>query len=202
MAIRGPVSAETPSTILRYEHARLLGLADALQGASERGGGFADPAFWERAVEVLRALADHHHGKEEAVLLPYLEMRGFSAATRLLAGLLADHREHDVRLDAVARTISSLATGGPWAGTHLATAWQRYRHHLERHLEREEHTLVPLAERVLSAADTREVAGRFDLYVEFSGGREAYTRLLESASQVERAALAAAAVHCHEEAAR
>jgi hemerythrin-like domain-containing protein len=193
MATIGRPSAETPSAILRREHARLLGLADALQCASERGGGSADPAFWAGAVEALRALADHHHGVEEAVLLPFLEIRGFSAATRSLAGLLADHREHDVLLESVARAVSSLATGGPWAGTQLATAWRRYRQHLDRHLEREEHTLLPLADRALSAADAREVVARFEVYVELTGGREAYARLLDSASRIECAALAAAA---------
>jgi hemerythrin-like domain-containing protein len=197
MAVIGRPFSMTPSTILRHEHARLLGLAEALQRASERRTGAADPVFWRNAFETLRALAEHHHGKEEDALLAFLGMRGFTPATRPIAGLLADHREHDVLLDAVEAAFARVGSGGPWAETPLAIALERYRQHLDRHLEREEQTLLPLADR-LSKADTRELMERFALYVELTGGDEAYTRLLESASEVERAALAAGAGHYRE----
>lgn len=179
-------SDDGPLAMLRREHEAISELADATKRAIESSDGGAKPAarqLWQAATGVLLALAEQHHGKEEAVLMSYLELRGFSRATRPLAAVLADHRRHDDLLDAVVAALAR-AADDPRALVSLRVAFARYRAHLERYIEREEHILLPLAARVLAAADAEEVMRRFGMFIELSGGAGWYAGLMESAERI------------------
>jgi len=183
-------SDDGPLAMLRREHGVICDLADAMTRAIESSDGGSKPAtrqLWQAAAGVLHALAEQHHGKEETVLMSYLELRGFSRATRPLAAVLADHRRHDELLDAVVAALAR-ASGDPRASAPLRVAFARYRAHLQRYIEREENILLPLAERVLAAADAEEVMRRFGMFIELSGGAGWYAGLMASADRIRGAA--------------
>lgn len=107
------------------------------------------------AVNVMKyfdTAAVAHHQDEEADLFPALleSMAGSDPVClrEIMSGLIADHRELEVRWQAVRVPLSRLANGEPAAlGADLVEALVDL---YERHIEREESELLPMAARLLS----------------------------------------------------
>lgn len=108
------------------------------------------------AIAFLREFADRrHHGKEEDLLFPAMEQRGFSPENGPTYVMRTEHvlgRELIGRMnDAVDRNVA----------TDFARAASEYVALLRAHIEKEDHCLFPMAEQALDPAAVAELEQGF-----------------------------------------
>jgi hemerythrin-like domain-containing protein len=118
----------------------------------------ADEQARDAAASVMRyfdTAAVHHHADEEQELFPALieAMAGSDAVClrELTAGLVAEHRELDARWQRVRAVLERVVAGDCVSveSAHVEALSGLY----ERHIEREESELLPMAARLLSDED-------------------------------------------------
>lgn len=147
-----------PSQVLRSEHQKILSVFQVLRTLAERyerGEGFESDAI-KQCIEFFQLFADAcHHGKEEDLLFPMLEMRGVTREGGPIGVMLHEHRlgREYVRRMAEAFTADKprecIAAGRDFVGL------------LSQHIFKEDNILFNMADRVLSAADQEELARSF-----------------------------------------
>ncbi|TAK51602.1 MAG: hemerythrin domain-containing protein [Betaproteobacteria bacterium] len=122
----------------------------------------ADPEARTAAANVMRYFdtsAVHHHADEEADLFPALieSMAGSDAAClrEMIQGLKSDHRALEAAWDRLRRVLERIAAGEgvPLAADDVEALAGLY----ERHIEREETELLPMAARLLSEEELARI---------------------------------------------
>jgi hemerythrin-like domain-containing protein len=118
----------------------------------------SDRPAQEAATAVMRYFdtsARHHHDDEERDLFPALieSMAGSDAVClrEMTGALTAEHRELETRWKALRAVLVQVAAGQatPLSQDEVGSFTRMY----ERHIEREESELLPMAQRLLSAAE-------------------------------------------------
>ncbi len=133
--------------ILSEEHQLILRALAAGRGMAERlrQGGEVRRADVATLVEFVRGFADrHHHAKEEEVLFPWMEARGFSRTYGPLACMLAEHESGRQ----LVREIEALGKTLPADPGRCAAAIEMFATHLEHHIAKEDQMLFPMADRL------------------------------------------------------
>jgi hemerythrin-like domain-containing protein len=156
---------ETPkaTALLRAEHDLMLGVVDTVARALDAGGHLADQAFWCDVIAFFRDFAeDRHHAKEEGALFPVLEMRGADRVGGIsLDALRREHQEGRTLVGSLAALHARLDRPTPEVRTAFLRAVREYCARLVRHVARENESVLPVADRLLSASDQREVLKTF-----------------------------------------
>ncbi len=118
----------------------------------------SDRPAQEAATAVMRYFdtsARHHHDDEERDLFPALleSMAGSDAVClrEMTAALTAEHRELEARWKALRAVLAQVATGQ--AAALRQDDVDAFTRTYERHIAREESELLPMAQRLLSAAE-------------------------------------------------
>jgi hemerythrin-like domain-containing protein len=168
-----------PTDVLREEHRVILqGLALLESAAGADPPTAAPSAWWERALEWLRAFADrNHHDKEERYLFPALVEAGVPSEGGPVGVMLAEHVEGRTLIQAM-RTDDTAAR---------AEAARRYVRLLRDHIEKENDVLFPLADAVLEERVQQALARAFAA-VEAEQGRDA--SIAHAEAEVDRLRLA------------
>ncbi len=122
----------------RREFARLAGAA-----AKAPEYGPRKDAIEEQIATMVRSLHHHHHG-EDARIWPLLRERDPAAAV-VLDALEAEHQEIDPLIDAVSDKATLLKV--------RALSLEKLSQHLNRHLDHEEDSALPLIRRHYTAAE-------------------------------------------------
>jgi hemerythrin-like domain-containing protein len=133
---------QTPTAILRCEHALILRALDALEAAAERleRGEPALEWWWSQLLDWLRTFADRtHHAKEEGALFPAMTRAGVPDEGGPIGTMLT---EHSRGRDLIAAMASS-------AGRQRAAAARDYAALLREHILKENEVLFPMADAVL-----------------------------------------------------
>lgn len=105
-----------------------------------------DPADLTAFIDFLKEFADKcHHGKEEGLLFPALVTADVQEAGAPLAELLREHEEGREWIAAMSAAIDPVLNRDAFI-----RAAQGYTELLRSHIEKENHVLFPMAERVLS----------------------------------------------------
>jgi hemerythrin-like domain-containing protein len=152
------VGFEVPLEMLAACHLRVRSQCQTLQHlVPHLAAHGADLQAREAAVAVMRyfdTAARHHHEDEELDLFPALleSMAGSDAVClrELTAGLVADHRALESLWRALRRGLEAVAGGA--AAPLPADDVQAFIDLYERHIEREEAELLPMAGRLLDEA--------------------------------------------------
>ena len=149
---------------LRHEHEAILRMLDAAEAAASglNRGTRVSPETLSGLLEFFKLFADKcHHGKEEDALFPLLVKKGMPAQEGPIAVMLHEHtlgrsliREMSEAADAYPRDA---AAGRKWA--EAASGYARL---LRSHIEKENHVLFVMAERMLSDAEQLELAAVFE----------------------------------------
>lgn len=157
------VGFEVPLEMLAACHGRVQAQCDTLRRLRDhmdRHG--VDRAAQEAAAAVMRyfdTAARHHHADEEQDLFPALRAAVAHSDPGLVVGLveslMAEHRQLEAAWAALRPELERLVVGQATRLTGLMAFVEAY----ERHVERENAELLPLAERLLDA-DTLERVGR------------------------------------------
>ncbi len=178
----------SPVELLEAEHrviqkvvAGMAVLADKLDGGED-----LDVPLLENIVEFLRTFADRcHHGKEEALLFPALERRGVPAHGCPLGGLTMEHQKGRLMVEAFAEAIRGYAEGESAARENLVMSLRALTAFYPNHIWKEDYLLFPMAGKVLTAEDQKELAERFAA-VEHELGQDVHQRFDRLAAELER----------------
>lgn len=180
-----PVRAAV-TTSLRDDHAlirRVLAVLRAVAG--HVGGGGCFPAEDVAALAAFfREFAEHqHHSKEETLLLATLAAHGAEEAAEGVGELLRDHEETRELL----YTLTLF-----WEPTHALTAAeaqafaqvaQTYADRLVRHMDREEQSYFPLADRVIPGDEQLDLQARFAAFDEGRRSRASWQTIVAEIAQ-------------------
>lgn len=165
---------------LRNEHAGILSgleILEAIAKITDRSSGRDEDI--KALIRFFRLFADKcHHGKEEGFLFPALISSDKESAEALITGLLKEHAEGR-------ELIRAMHEAGGDNPADFQSAAFRYNRLLKDHIEQEEHSLFPLAEKLLSEEARAELFEQFELYEKDVMGPEVHEQLhhlLESLS--------------------
>lgn len=107
-----------------------------------------------RAVDFIRNFADRcHHAKEEGLLFKRLREKGMPGEGGPIAVMLHEHELGRAHVAAVAAALDGAGRGEPGALASLREHLAGYIALLRAHIDKEDHILYPMADRLLGAAD-------------------------------------------------
>ncbi|GMQ80492.1 MAG: hemerythrin domain-containing protein [Planctomycetia bacterium] len=150
-----------PTELLMHEHQvieRVLGCLEKMADLAEAQQPL-DPTLAEQAVDFFRSYADRwHHGKEEELLFPMMESKGFSRANGPTGVMLHEHDQGRRLVGAMADAIAGL----PAESAAFVENARGYVRLLREHINKENHCLFPMADQALSEAEQKELAASID----------------------------------------
>ena len=151
--------------IMRTEHRSLAAVLHALQYLAreiEEHGAKPDYGLLRLIVDYIDSFHQRfHHPKEDEYLFKAIRIRTKEGDT-VLADLEAQHAEGDGWLQNVREAVNRLQASDGRATAEFARAVDQYADFHWRHMRQEEDVVMPLAERVLSAEDWREIDAAFN----------------------------------------
>jgi hemerythrin-like domain-containing protein len=143
---------DTATAVLRKEHEAIVKMLEVTEEVARRldAGEYVAAETLADLLEFFRLFADKcHHGKEEDLLFPQLEKKGMPRAGGPLAVMLAEHEQ--------GRALIRQMAGPAWADAARA-----YASLLRAHIEKENHVLFVMAERMLTPSEQAELAEGFE----------------------------------------
>ena len=141
--------SETASGVLRDEHQRILGVADALETMLNEtaGGGASDPDALSDCVTFFRLFADAcHHAKEEDLLFPELESAGLPHDDGPIAVMLDEHRRGRLFVKAMADAHPGVRAGDAGARATFERNARAYIDLIRNHITKEDNVLFMMAD--------------------------------------------------------
>ena len=149
--------------VLKHEHeAILLGLRILEQIATRAKEGKVAPQDAIAFLAFLREFADKcHHGKEEGFLFPEMIKSGLPQKSGPISVMLSEHEEGRALIAAMAASASPVMKG-----QEFAQAAHAYITHLTAHIDKENHVLFPMADRMIRPEALEELAAAFERHEE------------------------------------
>jgi hemerythrin-like domain-containing protein len=150
--------------IMEAEHRLIETVAQALGGVADaiEKGQRADVGMLATAVEFLRVYADKlHHGKEEALFFPMLVQRGVPPQGCPIGGLTHEHEKGRALVRALAEQAPAYAQDRPGAKEGLLETLRGILDLYQNHIWKEDAMVFPMADKVLTAADQKELTEHF-----------------------------------------
>jgi len=175
----------TATEILVDEHLLIKKVLDWGEAEIARigAGGRPDAAKLTRAVDFIRNFADRcHHAKEEGLLFKRLEEKGMSSQRGPIAVMLHEHELGRAHVTAVADALDGAGRGEAGALAALSEHLGAYIALLRAHIDKEDHVLYPMADRLLGPADQEALLRDFERVEREeigAGVHEKYHRLAE-----------------------
>ena len=154
----------TPTQVMEAEHRLIETVVKALGGvaAALEKGQPADAAMLDTAVEFFRIYADKlHHGKEETLFFPMLVKRGVPPQGCPIGGLNHEHEKGRALVRALAEQAPAYAQGRPGAKEGLLETLHGIFDLYQNHIWKEDAMVFPMADKVLTAADQKELTEKF-----------------------------------------
>jgi hemerythrin-like domain-containing protein len=122
-----------------------------------------DPKHLDQIIEFFQGFADRcHHGKEEEIFFPALEMAGIPKEGGPIGVMLHEHDQMRAYMKALAEAVESYKTGAPTAIAEIIRQASGYSGTLRRHIDKENQVLFKIAEMHLSPEEEKELAERFE----------------------------------------
>lgn len=146
------------------------------------------PGFFVDAADFIMGFADGcHHKKEEGVLFPALAEYGLPADAGPVAVMLREH-EQARRLTKGLREAAVRLAGEPAAREDVIRNALAYASLLRQHIQKEDHVLFAMAERVLPWERQQQVAEGFEHVEHEETGEGVHEKYLALAEALEREA--------------
>lgn len=149
--------------ILMREHRVIERIVPVLQEAAVRleSGTELNRDIFPTAIEFLHIFADEcHHGLEEAELFPAMGRAGIDTESGLVAGLKKEHQA----MRALVRRLDELwnKPGEEKPAREIRAAVRTLDRTMSIHVEKEDQTCFPLADKVLSVAQQAELTEYYE----------------------------------------
>jgi hemerythrin-like domain-containing protein len=175
--------------VLSEEHRVIERVLDSLDRAADQleSGRQVRPEFYLSATEFIRGFADGcHHQKEEGVLFKYMEKAGMPVQNSPIGVMLAEHelgRQYTRALHAAAQDMQ---TGDPSAINRAIQSSRSYVALLRQHIQKEDHILFPMADRVIPAGQYDQVWEDFEHVEHAETGEGVHEKYLALADELEK----------------
>lgn len=128
---------------------RMIALVEQNTALLERGE-FNNWQFFLDAVDFIRNYADRfHHAKEEAVLFVTLVKNGMPAKQSPIEAMQIEHEQGRAHVRALELAARQALAGDAGKIAVIAVHAKGYAQLLRGHIDKEDHILYPLAERIL-----------------------------------------------------
>jgi hemerythrin-like domain-containing protein len=190
-----------PTETLKHEHRVIERVLAVLERASDKlaRNEAVDVAVFTQAVDFIRNFADRcHHAKEEDNLFRRMGERGFPYHDGPIAVMLAEHDQGRQYVRGLAEAAERYGRGDAAATREIIANARGFSQLLAQHIQKEDTILYVMADNVLSPADQRDLAERFERLeqeIVGPGGHERYVALVDD---LERAVgITAAHTHHH-----
>ena len=154
----------TPTQVMEAEHRLIETVVKALGDVATalEKGQRPEVSMLTTAVEFLRVYADQlHHGKEEALFFPMLVKRGVPPGGCPIGGLNHEHEKGRALVRALAEQGPAYAQGKSVAKEALSETLRGVLALYQNHIWKEDAMVFPMADKVLTAADNKELADKF-----------------------------------------
>ena len=176
--------------ILMSEHRVIERVIQALETAARHleSGDAVRPGFFIDASEFIKGFADGcHHRKEEGVLFTALVEAGMPAEGGPVAVMLYEHEQGRAFTRAMRAAALRLASESAARADVIANALG-YASLLRQHIQKEDHILFPMADRVLPVEKQQQVADSFEQVEHEETGEGVHEKYLALADALEREA--------------
>jgi len=150
---------------LKKEHSAIETMLKILDAVCDkiRAGRKVDPEHLAQIVEFFRGFADRcHHGKEEEIFFPALEMAGIPKEGGPIGVMLGEHDRMRGLVHGLAETVDRFRAGEEKAGEGIVLYATDYAATLRGHIEKENKVLFKMAEMHLSPDEEKDLAERFE----------------------------------------
>ena len=151
--------------ILRAEHEAIISMLDATEAVARNisAGDLPPAGTLQGLLEFFRIFADRcHHGKEEDLLFPLLETKGFPRSGGPVGVMLYEHEQGRELIGQMTAAADQFSAGVQEAAHAWARSASGYAALLRAHIHKENHILFAMAERLLTSAEQSELAAAFD----------------------------------------
>jgi len=156
---------QSPTEILRHEHRVIEQVLAVLEKLADHAAnnGRIDAELASQALDFFRHFADHcHHAKEEDLLFPALEAKGFPREGGPTGVMLYEHEQGRALIRQMVEAIQAAETDSRAAARKFAEAARQYVTLLRQHISKEDNILFVLAERTLNTSEQAEMLAKFE----------------------------------------
>lgn len=175
--------------ILKEEHRvidRVLAVLERAAARLEQGERVPEDLF-PKAVEFIRGFADRcHHGKEEGSLFPLLERQGIPKEGGPVGVMLFEHEEGRRWVRLMEEAGIGYRRGEAEARRNLIEAARGYSELLREHIDKEDHVLFVIADRVLTETDQTELLKQFEGVEQEEMGERVHAHFLHLTEELEK----------------
>ena len=154
----------TPLSALESEHRRIESMLDIFEGwsAGLRKGMSVDPDAVDEGLDFIRTFADRwHHGREEDLLFPAIELAEPGTKDSVLRVMRHEHDEGRALIALAATANQGVRDGEEKAATKLAGALNGFAMLLRQHIYKEDNVLFRMADQWLDDEEMSELATAF-----------------------------------------
>jgi hemerythrin-like domain-containing protein len=147
-----------------HEHRVIEQVISCLEEMTNRcqAGQALDTTSASEAIDFFRVFADRcHHGKEEDLLFPAMEEKGFSREQGPTGVMLREHDAGRYHVHGMTKAIERVAAGDDAAHAEFIEHSRSFAALLRQHILKEDQCLFPMADRVLAAADQDALSRSF-----------------------------------------
>jgi len=153
-----------PTDILKEEHRaleRMLNVFEAALKKSENGEKVQPQVYFD-IIEFIKKFGDKcHHGKEEDLLFPAMEIKGFSKQMGPVAVMLYEHTQGRNLVAVMTSAAERYATGDASALKDLALAGRNFIGLLRQHIQKEDNILFVMADQHFNEVEQNELLAKF-----------------------------------------
>jgi hemerythrin-like domain-containing protein len=164
-SVSQPTAVKSATEVLRREHEAIVRMLDASEVVADRlsAGTKVEPEILSQLLEFFRLFADRcHHEKEEEHLFPLLERKGLLRAGGPIGVMMDEHTQGRAQMERMTVAAEAYRHGDTMAGRRWAEAMRRYSTLLRQHIDKENHVLFVLAERLMSPAEQEAMVAAFE----------------------------------------
>jgi len=174
--------------ILSSEHRVIERVIAALETAADRldAGQAVSPEFFLDAADFIKGFADGcHHVKEEGVLFPAMRANGLPRDGGPVGVMLMEHEQGRVFTRAMRAAAERLRAGDASATAEILSNARGYAALLRQHIQKEDHVLFPMADRVIPAAQHEAIFEDFEKVEHEETGEGVHEKYLALAEKLE-----------------
>ncbi len=154
-----------PTEILKQEHRtieRMLNILENAVGQLEKGEKVS-PEIFNNAVNFIKNFADRcHHGKEEEILFPAMEAKGFSKQMGPVAVMLYEHDLGRKHIQAMTEALTKYNGGDSSSEKILINNARSFISLLRQHIQKEDNILFVMADQHFSEIEQEQLLQKFE----------------------------------------
>ncbi len=151
----------TATKNLEDDHIWVLKLTDVMKAVTLSGK--PEINHIEDIIDIIRNFADGlHHAKEENILFPALEQKGFSAQQGPVAVMLHEHIQGRNFVQGMAGNLELYKTGNKSALQEIYWNMSGYAELLISHIKKENNILFRMADNALTESEQKKLLEQFE----------------------------------------